>query len=58
MYDWIKEKRKLDFMPFDKRFEVNGNTELCHATGYEVRDERGDWWNEYITSNGEFEYGR
>lgn len=52
-------RRKLDFMPFDKGFEVNGNTEFCHATGYEVRfDGESDWWNEYVDSSGNFHYGR
>lgn len=27
---------KLTEMPFDKAFTVNGNEELCHATGKEV----------------------
>lgn len=31
-----KSRRRLEKMPFDKRFDVNGNSELCHATGYEA----------------------
>lgn len=51
-------RRELTTMPFDHVFDVNGNEELCHATGYEVQFE-GDtvWWNEYIDSNGDFQYG-
>ena len=45
-----KSRRHLDKMPFDKRFDVDGNSELCHATGYEVFDGE-DWWNEFIDSN-------
>ena len=44
-------------MPFDKRFDVDGKSELCHATGYEVFDGE-DWWDEFIDSNGDFQYGR
>ena len=55
-------RKKLNIIPFDKNFEVNGNEELCHATGFEVCFEDGedpaDWWNEYIDSNGDFHYGR
>ena len=52
--------RKLDSMPFDKAFVTeNGNEELCHATGYEVRfDGDSCWWNEYVDSDGKFHYGR
>lgn len=50
--------RELNFMPFDKAFEVDGIEQLCHATGMEIQDERGDWWNEYTDSNGDFHYGR
>ena len=51
------EIRRLDEMPFDKVFSVNGNEELCHATGYEVF-KNGQWWNEYEDSEGELHYGR
>lgn len=44
-------------MPPDKVFKVNGNEELCHATGYEIL-ENGEWWNEYEDSTGEYRYGR
>ena len=37
-HEFWKERRHLEEMPFDKRFDVNGNSELCHATGYEVFD--------------------
>lgn len=55
-------RRKLEVMPFDKRFDVNGNTELCHATGWEVCDgdpeNPADWWEEFVDSNGDFHLGR
>jgi len=50
--------RELDYMPFDKVFDVNENEELCHATGMEIQDEHGEWWNEYTDSCGNFHYGR
>lgn len=34
----FESRRRLEKMPFDKRFDVDGNSELCHATGYEVFD--------------------
>lgn len=49
--------RDLDTMPFDRAFDVNGNEELCHATGVEVFI-NGEWWNEYIDSNEDYHYGR
>lgn len=52
-----KSRRRLEKMPFDKRFDVNDNSELCHATGYEVFDSE-DWWDEFVDSNGDFQYGR
>ena len=48
---------ELDYMPFDKRFETADGSELCHATGYEVFVD-GEWWVEYIDSNGDLHYGR
>jgi hypothetical protein len=54
MYNMEVERRKLEEMPYDMRFDG----ELCHATGYEVRDEYGFWWNEYINSEGELYYGK
>lgn len=51
------ERRELGFMPFDKMFDVDGNEEFCHATGYEVCID-GEWWNEYEDRNGELRYGR
>ena len=54
------EERLLEEMPFDMAFEVNGNRELCHATGKEVMFDNlpGDWWNEYVDRDGNFHYGR
>jgi len=51
------DERRLDRMPYDHGFYVNGNYELCHATGYEVFID-GEWWNEYIDSEGNSQYGR
>ena len=60
--DNMEEHRKLNSMPFDHVFEVDGNEELCHATGYEVclgnTEDPADWWDEFVDSNGEFHYGR
>ena len=50
-------REKLDTMPFDKRFDVDGNEELCHATGYTVFDGT-DWGDEFVDSNGDLQYGR
>lgn len=52
-----KNRRKLDEMPFDHVFSVNGNEELLHATGYEVLGSDGIWWNEYQDSKGNLYYG-
>ena len=54
------KERELNYMPYDKMFDTNeGNEELCHATGIEVLDpSNGEWWNEYVDSNGEYHYGR
>ena len=57
----MMEKRKLEQIPFAMAFATkNGNMELCNATGYEVQFESlpGDWWNEYVDSDGEYHYGR
>lgn len=55
-------RRELKTMPFDKVFEVNGNEEMCHSTGYEVcegnPENSADWWNEYEDSEGNLHYGR
>lgn len=55
-------ERKLDDMPFDKVFDVDGSEELCHATGYEVclgnPDNPADWWEEFEDSKGGLHYGR
>ena len=50
-------REELNVMPFDKRFDVDGSDELCHATGYEVFY-LGEWWNEYVDSNGDIHLGR
>lgn len=52
----ILERRELDEIPFDKRFD----NELCHATGYEVRLawDTDNWWNEYVDRDGNLHYGR
>lgn len=53
----MKEGRRLlDDILFDHSFSVDGNEELCHATGYEVLF-CGTWWNEYADSNGDIHYG-
>ena len=55
-------RRELETMPFDKAFETENGTELCHATGFEVclgdPSNPADWWNEYEDSPGETHYGR
>lgn len=53
----MEKRRELETMPFDHVFQVNGNEELCHATGYEVFL-HGQWWNEYEDSNWDLHYGR
>lgn len=50
--------RELFEVPFDKVFDVDGNQEMCHATGMEIQDSHGEWWNEYVDSNGDLHYGR
>ena len=50
-------RERLDTMPYDKVFFVDGSEESCHATGYEVFVD-GEWWNEYIDSTGYCHYGR
>ena len=59
----VLERRSLNEMPFDMRFWISENqTELCHATGYEVLLDLGvgepEWWNEYKSMDGELLYGR
>ena len=49
-HEFWKERRHLEEMPFDKRFDVDGNSELCHATGYEVFDGE-DWWDEFVDNS-------
>ena len=50
---WITAREQLDYMPFDKMF----GGQFCHATGDIVRDERGEWWYEYESPDGEMHYG-
>ncbi len=47
-----ESREELDHMPYDRAFSVDGNEELCHATGYSV-----DGWNEYVDRNGDLHYG-
>jgi hypothetical protein len=55
-------RRKLETMPFDKRFDTENGIELCHATGWEVCEgnpnDPADWWEEFEDSNGEIHLGR
>ena len=51
------KRRKLDVMPFDKAFETENGTELCHSTGYEILGSDGVWWSEYEDSEGNLYYG-
>ena len=53
----MEERRELDTMPYDHVFETENGTEMCHATGYEVLDSDGTWWNEYEDSEGNLYYG-
>ena len=53
----MKDRRRCEKMPFDHVFWVDGREELCHATGWQVLFEDGIWWNEYIDSTGEYQYG-
>lgn len=51
-------RRELDRMPCDHGFGLDEeNYQLCHATGYE-ESHGGEWWNEYVDSDGNFHYGR
>ena len=58
-YDKIIAKVKLAEMPFDKRIETPRGSQLCHATGIDVKFE-GDyrWWHQYIDQDGNLYYGR
>ena len=49
----IIERIELEEMPYDHEFDGH----LCHATGDRVLFEDGNWWNEYINEEGEYEYG-
>ena len=53
----MQNRRELETMPYDHRFNTISGEELCHATGDEVLID-GQWWNEYIDSTGEYHYGR
>lgn len=51
-------RRELDRMPCDHGFWTSeDNYELCHATGYE-ESRGGEWWIEYVDSDGDYHYGR
>ena len=51
-------RRELDGMPCDHGFWIDEeHWEMCHATGDEVAWS-GEWWNEYVDSDGGFHYGR
>ena len=53
----IVEIMEFETMAFDKVFWVNGNEELCHATGRVVQFEYDTvWYKEYVDSNGEYHY--
>lgn len=48
---------------FDKAFDVDGNSQLCHHTGFEVvfdneEDVAENRWLEFIDSRGNYHYGR
>ena len=47
------ERRELDRPAMDMRFDE----ELCHSTGYEIKED-GEWWNEFVDSEGNLHYGR
>jgi len=50
---------EIERMPMDKAFIVDGNEQLCHATGIMVDFHDGSGsWNEYIDSNGDLHYER
>lgn len=53
----IERRYELAEMPYDKVFETENGREVCCATGYEVLID-GQYWNEYIDSEGELHYGR
>ena len=54
----FEKSHRLEEMPFDKRFDVDGNSELCHVTGYDIFDGE-DWWDQFVASfvasNGDFQ---
>ena len=55
----IIKRRKLESMPFDKVFMIDGLDQSCHPTGDEVLFDWDDtWWDEYMDSEGEYHYGR
>lgn len=55
--EYIEDREELDEIPFDKVFNVDGNEEFCHATGYAVKID-GEWWDEFEDRNGGVHYGR
>lgn len=55
----IEIVRELETMPYDHVFDVDGQPELCHATGRAVAFKGDQYWCiEYIDSNGDLHYGR
>ena len=57
----MRIERELETIPMDHVFDVDGNEQLCHATGIEVlfgEDKPENWWNEYEDDNGGLHYGR
>ena len=55
--------RHLNKIPYDMTFYIDDiNKATCHATGRQINDVHpkswGDWWNEYVDSNGKLHYGR
>lgn len=51
-------RRELDNMPCDRGFWLDeDNYQLCHATGCE-ESLGGEWWIEYVDSDGDYHYGR
>lgn len=59
-------RKNCDREVFDHSFQVDGNQELCHSTGYEVLMDMGtdidgnplgqEWWDEFEDSNGDLHY--
>lgn len=56
----LEYRERIEKMPYDQIFyTTDGNLELCHCTGWQVRDEeKGSWWYEFEDSKGGLHYGR